>query len=159
MSIIELLEQYQFSADGGPTDIDPSVLGNVFEKTINYITIDEKNKTRNSAPITPPARLPASAPKETVRPALLELFKTHLQEEWGWRQAELDHYDQLYDLIDALTENKDLINGLLDELNEFYVVDPACGSGHFLTSVSSKKLSTPAKPSTARWGHTPAATA
>jgi len=27
MSIIELLEQYQFSADGGPTDIDPSVLG------------------------------------------------------------------------------------------------------------------------------------
>jgi len=24
---------------------------------------------------------------------------------------------------------------LLDELNEFYVVDPACGSGHFLTSV------------------------
>jgi len=64
MSIIELLEQYQFSADGGPTDIDPSVLGNVFEKTINYITIDEKNKNKELGAYYTPARLPASAPKK-----------------------------------------------------------------------------------------------
>lgn len=36
-SIVELLEEYQFSADGGPTDIDPSILGNVFEKTITQL--------------------------------------------------------------------------------------------------------------------------
>ena len=39
-SIIDLLEKYLFSTEGGPTDIDPSVLGNVFEKTINYLTTD-----------------------------------------------------------------------------------------------------------------------
>jgi hypothetical protein len=142
MSIIELLERYQFSADGGPTDIDPSVLGNVFEKTINYITIDDKNKNKELGAYYTPSEITRFCAEETVRPALLELFKSHLQEEWGWRQAELDHYDQLYDLIDALTENKDLITGLLDELNEFYVVDPACGSGHFLTSVVEEIVNT-----------------
>jgi hypothetical protein len=38
LSIIDFLERYRFSADGGPVDIDPSVLGKVFEKTINYRT-------------------------------------------------------------------------------------------------------------------------
>lgn len=39
-SIVNLLERYNFSAEGGPTDLDPSILGNVFEKTINHITGD-----------------------------------------------------------------------------------------------------------------------
>ncbi|RJS95639.1 hypothetical protein D3261_19445, partial [Halococcus sp. IIIV-5B] len=39
-SIIEFLESYTFSADGSPDDLDPSILGNVFEKTINYPTGD-----------------------------------------------------------------------------------------------------------------------
>ncbi|SDK02822.1 hypothetical protein SAMN05216226_1152 [Halovenus aranensis] len=45
-SIIDLLEGYSFSAGGSPTDLDPSVLGNVFEKTVNYITSDNADTNK-----------------------------------------------------------------------------------------------------------------
>ena len=48
-SIINLLERYTFSADGGPTDLDPSILGNVFEKTINHITGDAGDQKKELA--------------------------------------------------------------------------------------------------------------
>ena len=135
LSIIDLLESYQFSTDGSPTDIDPSILGNVFEKTINYITIGEEDKNKELGAYYTPSEITRFCAEETVRPALLDLFKDYLQEEWGWRESEADQYESLYELIDALTANNDIIYGLLDEVNQFRVVDPACGSGHFLTSV------------------------
>ena len=45
-SIIDLLERYSFSAGGAPTDLDPSVLGNVFEKTVNYVTGDNADTNK-----------------------------------------------------------------------------------------------------------------
>ena len=142
LSIIDLLESYQFSTDGGPTDIDPSILGNVFEKTINYITIGEENKNKELGAYYTPSEITRFCAEETVRPALLDLFKDYLQEEWGWREGEVERYNSLYELIDALTANNDIIYGLLDEVNEFRVVDPACGSGHFLTSVVEEIVNT-----------------
>ncbi|SDK02838.1 hypothetical protein SAMN05216226_1153 [Halovenus aranensis] len=41
----------------------------------------------------------------------------------------------MYSLIEDLPGNWGLISALLAEVDEFRVVDPACGSGHFLTSV------------------------
>jgi len=134
-SIIDLLERYQFSTDGGPTDIDPSVLGNVFEKTINYLTTDPGDQNADLGAYYTPKEITRFSAEETVRPALLDRFTQVLIEERDWPEAEVEQYETLYDLIGDLPPTNDLITTLLAELDEFYVVDPAMGSGHFLTSV------------------------
>jgi hypothetical protein len=134
-SIINLLERYEFSADGGPTDIDPSVLGNVFEKTINHLTTDAGDQNADLGAYYTPSEITRFSAEETVRPALLERFQHVLQDERDWPAPEVEQYDTLYELIDGLPGSGDLITSLLSELDEFYVVDPGMGSGHFLTSV------------------------
>jgi len=134
-SIIELLEEYQFSADGGPTDIDPSVLGSVFEKTINYLTTDPGDQNADLGAYYTPKEITRFSAERTVRPALKERFGDVLVEERGWHESEPEQYDTLYELIDGLSDSKDLITRLLAEIDDFYIVDPGMGSGHFLTSV------------------------
>ena len=133
-SIIELLESYQFSADGGPTDIDPSVLGSVFEKTINYLTTDPSDQNADLGAYYTPKEITRFSAEETVRPALKERFEAVLVDERDWPEAELDQYDTLYELIDGLPGSTDLITTLLNDVDDFYVIDPSMGSGHFLTS-------------------------
>jgi hypothetical protein len=134
-SIIDLLERYQFSTDGGPTDIDPSVLGNVFEKTINYLTTDPGDQNADLGAYYTPKEITRFSAEETVRPALMDRFKQVLRDERDWPEPEIEQYDTLYELIDGLPGSGDLITTLLSELDQFYVVDPGMGSGHFLTSV------------------------
>ncbi|WP_430505930.1 Eco57I restriction-modification methylase domain-containing protein [Haloparvum sp. PAK95] len=134
-SIIDLLERYRFSTDGGPTDIDPSVLGSVFEKTINYLSTDPGDQNKELGAYYTPSEITRFCAEETVRPALLDRFKTVLQEKRDWPEAELRQYESLYELIDGVPGSGDLITLLLSEIDEFYVIDPSMGSGHFLTSV------------------------
>ncbi|NGM69177.1 hypothetical protein G6M89_09185 [Natronolimnobius sp. AArcel1] len=135
MSIIDLLERYKFSTDGGPADIDPSVLGNVFEKTINYLTTDPGDQNADLGAYYTPSEITRFCAEETVRPALLDQFSEVLVEERDWPSVEVEQYDTLYELIDGLPGSSDLITRLLKETDELYVVDPGMGSGHFLTSV------------------------
>lgn len=134
-SIINLLERYQFSVDGGPADIDPSVLGSVFEKTINYLTTDPGDQNADLGAYYTPKEITRFSAEQTVRPALRERFGEIIVEERGWPEAEIEQYDGLYELIDGIPSSKDLIDKLLDDVDEFYVLDPSMGSGHFLTSV------------------------
>jgi hypothetical protein len=135
-SIINLLERYQFSADGGPTDIDPSVLGSVFEKTINYLTSEPGDQNKQLGAYYTPSEITRFSAEQTVQPALHERFQEYLIEERGWREVEAQESETVYELINDLTPKKSLIRGLLEDVvDEFYVVDPACGSGHYLTSV------------------------
>jgi len=134
-SIIDLLEAYSFSAGGAPTDLDPSILGNVFEKTVNYITSDNSDTNKELGAYYTPSEITRFCAEETVRPALLDRFQTVLVEERDWPEPEADKYDSVYELIEDLPGNWSLISALLAEVDEFRVVDPACGSGHFLTSV------------------------
>jgi len=80
LSIINLLERYQFSADGGPTDIDPSVLGSVFEKTINYLTTDAGDQNADLGAYYTPKEITRFSAEQTVRPALKERFEAVLME-------------------------------------------------------------------------------
>lgn len=134
-SIIDLLERYSFSAGGAPTDLDPSILGNVFEKTINYITSDNADKNKELGAYYTPSEITRFCAEETVRPALLDRFQTVLVEECDWPEHEAERFDSIYELIEGLPDHMGTIGPLLDEVNEFRVVDPAAGSGHFLTSV------------------------
>ena len=134
-SIIELLESYSFSADGGPTDLDPSVLGNVFEKTINHITTGSGDHQKELGAYYTPDEITSFCAEETVRPALCERLADRMTEKWGWTE-EMAAYDDVFELIEALPDtNVDVIEDLLGVLDRFRALDPACGSGHFLTSV------------------------
>ncbi len=133
--IIRLLEQYEFSADGGPTDLDPSVLGNIFEKTINYITSDPADQNKELGAYYTPSEITRYSAERTVRPALYDRFKPVVQEQLGWPDETFDTYDSLYALIEALPADMAVLGPLLEETDELRVVDPAMGSGHFLTSV------------------------
>ena len=135
ISILELLESYSFSTDGSVTDLDPSVLGNVFEKTINYITADNADQNKELGAYYTPKEITRFSAERTVRPALFDRLKEAVIEERGWPEAELENYDTVYELIESLPSSMDLITTLLGEVDDFRVVDPACGSGHFLTSV------------------------
>lgn len=135
LSIVELLERYQFSADGGPSDIDPSILGNVFEKTINYITTDDGDQNKELGAYYTPSEITRFCAEQTVRPGIMERFQEVLIEEREWPRAEVEQYDTLYELIDGLPGSGNLITSLLSEMDDFYVLDPGMGSGHFLTSV------------------------
>jgi len=134
-SIIDLLERYSFSAGGAPTDLDPSVLGNVFEKTINYITSDNADTNKEMGAYYTPSEITRFSAEETVRPALLDRFETALVEEADWPEHEATGFDSVYDLIEDLPGRWSTVSALLAEVDEFRVVDPSCGSGHFLTSV------------------------
>ena len=133
--IIDLLERYSFSADGAPTDLDPSILGNVFEKTVNYITSDNADTNKELGAYYTPSEITRFCAEETVRPALLDRFKETLVDECDWKERDVRVFDSVYGLIEDLPPNMAIIGPLLDTVDEFRVVDPACGSGHFLTSV------------------------
>ena len=133
--IIRLLEQYEFSADGGPTDLDPSVLGNIFEKTINYITSDPADQNKELGAYYTPSEITRYSAERTVLPALYDRFKPIVKEKIGWPDATFEKYDTLYGLIESLPADMSVIGPLLEETDELRVVDPAMGSGHFLTSV------------------------
>lgn len=137
-SIINLLEQYTFSADGGPTDLDPSILGNVFEKTINHITGDAGDQKKELGTYYTPDEITRFCAEETVRPALQERFEEVMIEQWGWTE-EMADYDDVSALIEAVPDsNMDVIESLLAEIESFRALDRACGSGHFLTSVQAE---------------------
>ena len=131
--VISLLEVYTFSAEGGPTDLDPSVLGNVFEKTINYLTTDAGDQNKELGAYYTPKEITRFCAEETVRPALRERMGEYLVSEGVWNEAD---YESVYALIDDVPAKTSVVTEILDEVvDELRVVDPACGSGHFLTSV------------------------
>lgn len=134
LDIVDLLENYEFSTTGGPDELDPSIIGTVFEKTINYLAGETGAQNDLGAYYTPD-NITSFCAEKSVQETLLERFKNILQEEWRWREGEVDHYDAIYELIEGLSPNQDVVDSLLKEVNEFHVLDPACGSGHFLTSV------------------------
>lgn len=137
-SIIDLLERYDFSTDGGPEELDPSVLGRVFEKTINYITTENADDKDELGAYYTPDEITSYCAEETIQPLVLERFKETIVTEWGWKEADVRHFDDVHTLIDNINPVKELIELLIDELNDLRVLDPACGSGHFLTSTESE---------------------
>lgn len=121
-----------YSTDADTNSINPDILGRVFEKTINYITskADSTGKKEQGAYYTP---------TEVTTYLCERTIKQHLFEKSIKRLEELGQAKQLLNL---LTGYDDLLRVLpndpliLEELHKIVlgikVLDPACGSGHFL---------------------------
>jgi len=130
--IINLLEEYEFSTEGKPEALDPSILGKVFEKTINFIA-GVKGRQEDLGAFYTPDHITSFCAEKTIRPVLLKKMKEALKDR-GWQKAEVELITSLKELIESLPRNVKLADYLLDVMDEIKVLDPACGSGHFLIS-------------------------
>ncbi len=107
--------------------IDPKILGYIFERAM---TAAERKST--GAYYTPKAITKYIA-ENTVYPVLLEKVNNFLKEERGYKEEELlDDINELYTKVPgSLWEIRQRVL-----IEDFKVVDPACGSGAFLLAVA-----------------------
>ena len=131
--IRDLMERYKFALKSDGEALDPDILGNVFEKTINYITTGRKEK---GAYYTP-EEITSYITKNTIQPYVFDKLKDVLRES-GWKESEIAEYKDLDMLISNLPKSPITLNRMLDAISNITVLDPACGSGHFLTSALSE---------------------
>jgi type I restriction-modification system DNA methylase subunit len=132
-----LLEHYDF---GQGQEIDPSILGYIFEKTINFISgTGETNQQKMKGAYYTPDDLVEFIIEETVVPTIYRKMIASLREA-GWGEADLRSYHSLSDVFENMPRNPLDVKRLIEAVDKVRILDPACGSGHFLTGTLSKIL-------------------
>ena len=131
--IMELMEKYRFTLKSDNESLDPDVLGNVFEKTINFLTKGQKE----SGAYYTGEEITSFISKKTIQPYLLAEFKNILKQ-YNWKDSEIDYYTTLDSMLAALPNLPAINKSFLQRMDAITILDPACGSGHFLTSALSE---------------------
>ncbi len=121
--------------------LDPAIVGSVFEKTINYL--EQERSQKDIGAYYTPTDVTALITKQTVDPKLkdelLQVYGDAVSidsEEFIASNEEKELEKILRDIEDGAGwfGDPDATREALDRLNELTVLDPACGSGHFLTT-------------------------
>ena len=134
--IEQLLEKYSFGL-GTDSKINPDILGYVFEKTINYISRTGTNEQKMKGAYYTPDDVVSFIIKHTLEPVIYEKMIEAMREV-GWKEPDLTQMKNLNDVLRYLTSrNAPTIEKILEKINEIKVLDPAVGSGHFLTAALS----------------------
>ncbi len=94
------------------SDIDPSIFGTLFERGL-----DPEKRSQLGAHYTDPDKI-----MTIVRPVLIE----PLTREWAEVRKKIERPKA------SEKRKRELLNGFLERLRSFRVLDPACGSGNFL---------------------------
>lgn len=113
--------------------LNPDILGYVFEKTVNYLTKDDANRQKGLGAYYTPDDVTTYISKETIVPKVFDIIKQFLQEK-GWKKNEIDEYNSLNDFLDHPPKNPKTVKEIIRKISDITILDPACGSGHFLTS-------------------------
>jgi hypothetical protein len=124
-------------------EIDPAILGSVFEMTINHISEAEDRQKETGAYYTPndvTHLINSQAVDGEVKEAIIEAFATTLDEEVEStfrRQADTESLEEILAHVEDgegwYGSTKGLDNAR-EAVLDLSVLDPACGSGHFLTA-------------------------
>jgi len=134
-----LLNRYDF---GQEAEINPDILGYIFEKTINFISgTGETDQQKMKGAYYTPDDLVEYIVEETVIPVIFKKMIESLRQ-LGWREAELSGFRTLDDLLDPrnVPRHPAHIMKMLESIDTVRILDPACGSGHFLTGTLSRIL-------------------
>lgn len=130
--INDFIEKYPFTVSG-EKGLDPDILGNVFEKTINYISKPGSDAQKAKGAYYTPDDVVTFITKRTLYPYLLDkIIKAYIKT--GWSESDLRNYMSLESFLSNLPRTKGDIKKALDIVDSVLILDPACGSGHFLTS-------------------------
>ena len=118
-------------------NVRPEILGFIFEKTINYISGKGNNRQKMLGAYYTPEDVVQFITKKTLDRKVFETMLGVLKR-FGWKDKDLTGLDSLEDVLTNLPLNKKQIGAMLNEVEKIRVIDPACGSGHFLTVVLSE---------------------
>ncbi|WP_049935841.1 Eco57I restriction-modification methylase domain-containing protein [Haloplanus natans] len=140
--ISDLIEGSQLELNGG--GFDPAILGSVFEKTINHIEQEREQKDTGAyyTPNDVTEIVSRNAIDPKIRDVLIETFVDIVSQDDDQAtviRGQLDEME-LSEILEAVEEGRswfatpEAIEEANDRLSQIKVLDPACGSGHFLTS-------------------------
>jgi hypothetical protein len=139
--IIDLIEGHRLELNG--RSFDPAILGSVFEKTINYIGGREGRQKEIGAYYTP-NDVTRHISERTVDPKLkdiiIESFVERSDDDEEYVQNRMEE-TSLSDILRYIGDghgmygaNPKALEEILERLHDLTILDPACGSGHFLTT-------------------------
>ena len=133
-----LLEEYDFGSDSG---IDPDILGYIFEKTINFISGTGTNQQKMKGAYYTPDDVVEFIIEGTLVPIIFRKMCQGLKDS-EWEDNDIRGYRSLEDILDPqnLPKNPITIRNMVKRIDEIRILDPACGSGHFLTAMLSLLL-------------------
>ena len=123
-----------YSSESESNKINPDILGRVFEKTINYITSkSESNKKEQGAYYTP-TEITSYLCEKSVK-QVLYLKSIELLQKSNYSKHELAQWQDYDYLLSKLPDDPEVLEKLHQIVSEIKILDPACGSGHFLKDV------------------------
>lgn len=136
--IENLMEKYSFGLDYG---INPDILGYIFEKTINFISGTGTNQQKMKGAYYTPDDVVEFIIENTLIPTLFNKMIDGLKKS-GWSETDLKGYNSIEDILspEKMPKNPIHITRMIESIETIKVLDPACGSGHFLTTMLSQIL-------------------
>jgi SAM-dependent methyltransferase len=130
-----LLDRYKFGLESG---INPDILGYIFERTINFISGTGTNQQKMQGAYYTPDDVVEFIIENTLTPIIFRKMVEGLKDA-GWSDTDLKGYNSLEDVLNprSMPKNPRHIRKMIDSIDTIRVLDPACGSGHFLTAMLS----------------------
>jgi hypothetical protein len=135
MIIHDLIEGHQLDFE-----LDPAILGSVFEKTINHISEEEDRQKETGAYYTPDdvtTIINDRAVRPKARAEIIDAYAGAVTQEQEFRDDTRDiSLDEMLTKIEdgaSWFGRSDGMKEALNRIQNLTVLDPACGSGHFLT--------------------------
>ncbi len=134
--IENLLEKYNFGVgqDKG-SELKPEILGYIFEKTINYISGTGTNTQKLTGAYYTPDDVVSFITRETLEKTVLEKMIDGLKAT-GWVKRDIAGYNNVGDVLNNIPKNPIHIREMLKQIESIKILDPACGSGHFLVNAA-----------------------
>jgi hypothetical protein len=135
--IIDFIERYRFRLEqkGTKDELNPDIIGFIYEKVINRIT---NGKRKEQGAYYTPEDVTVNISKNTIYSFLLKKFKIMLKNDYGWSDGQLNKYtslEQLLDIKERFTSDNGVWTSMHNVMKKIKIIDPACGSGHFLITV------------------------
>ena len=131
-------KKYKF---GSNQQINADMLGYIFEKTINYISGQGTNKQKEEGAYYTPDDIVGFIIDKTLTPVIFGKMMEGLRNA-GWRDVDLRDFDSIDTLLSSENRPRSRIavRKMIESIDSIRVLDPACGSGHFLTAMLSRIL-------------------
>jgi len=122
-------------------EIDPAILGSVFEKTINHLSEKENRQKELGAFYTPDdvTRIVSrQSIQQKAHDEIIEAYAETVAQEEEFRDSVSDlELEEILSKIEAGASwfgRMDAMEKAHNRIKNLRVLDPACGSGHFLTA-------------------------
>lgn len=140
--VSDLIEGSELELNG--EGFDPAVLGAVFEKTINHI--EQEREQKDIGAYYTPNDVTDLINKRSVDPkvkdTIVDIYSDHLADDDQGRESIRNDMAnmELSEILRSIEDGAGWFGSVsaareaFEELSELKVIDPACGSGHFLTS-------------------------